>query len=202
MRRKYRHSQVSFQHFHHVNDSCDFLLFDCREMKKIPDSRIGAIETLRENKDSTLVHVVNGKTLYFNTVDLTVCDSFKFPEFCARIEPIGDQIIGLAASGRLYIDGKEVLSAISSFVIHSHFLVMTSLQKHRLLCLPLARLGSSDPAITERAVERGSKLVHAVATGTTVVLQMPRGNLEAIHPRALSLNIMKSYIDMQVSIFS
>lgn len=171
------------------------LFLNFRGSKKIPDSRIGAVETLREDTDSALIHLINGKTLFFNTVDFTLSESIKFPEFCARIEVVNDRIIGLAASGRLYVDGKEILSAISSFVIHSDFLVMTTSQKHRLLCLSLARLASSDFAIAERAVERGSKLVHAVATGTTVVLQMPRGNLEAIHPRALSLNIVKSYID-------
>ena len=30
---------------------------------------------------------------------------------------------------------------------------------------------------------------------TKVILQMPRGNLEVIHPRALSLHIVKSLID-------
>lgn len=160
------------------------------------DSRIGGIVTLRERNDLVLVHLINGKILELHTADINMSESLIFPEFCARIESIGGRIIGLAASGRLYIDGKEVLPAISSFFVHSHFLLVTSLQKHRLLCLPLARLSHSDLATTERAIERGAKLVHSVATETTVILQMPRGNLEAIHPRALSLNIMKSLIDM------
>ena len=126
---------------------------------------------------------------------MTLSDSIVFPEFCYQLESINGHLVGLAASRRLYVDGKEVLSAISSFVIHSDFLIVTSLQKHRLLCVPLAHITNSNLAITERAIERGSKLVYAVAKETTVVLQMPRGNLEAIHPRALSLNIMKSLID-------
>lgn len=159
------------------------------------DSRIGGLDVLRERNDVVLVHMVNGKTSELHTGDMTILDSKMFPEFCDRVESVGSRIVGLAASGRLYVDGKEVLSAISSFVVHSHFLVVTSLQKHRLLCLPLAHLSDSNLLFTERAIERGAKLVHAVATETTVILQMPRGNLEAIHPRALSLNIMKSLID-------
>lgn len=126
---------------------------------------------------------------------MEISESIFFPEFCDHMELIADHVVGLAASGRLYIDGKETFASISSFVVHSDFLVMTSLQKHRLICLPLAHLSSPNLVITERAIERGAKLVHAIAMETTVVLQMPRGNLEAIHPRALSLNIIKSMID-------
>lgn len=131
---------------------------------------------------------------------MKMSESITFPEFCDHIESVDDHVIGLAASGRLYVDGKEIISAISSFAIHSDFLVVTSLQKHRLLCLPLTRLSNPDLLITERAIERGAKLVHTIATDTTVILQMPRGNLEAIHPRALSLNIMKSLIDRLVNL--
>ena len=46
-----------------------------------------------------------------------------------------------------------------------------------------------------RRVERGSRLVTAVPGETTVVLQMPRGNLEVIHPRALVLSVIKKHLD-------
>ena len=36
-----------------------------------------------------------------------------------------------------------------------------------------------------RRIERGSRLVVCVPFDTKVILQMPRGNLEAIHPRVL-----------------
>jgi elongator complex protein 1 len=166
----------------------------CRDSITV-DSRIGGLESLREKGDTVLIHLIDGKILELHTNDMILSDSIVFPEFCYRLESINGHVIGLAASGRLYVDGKEILSAISSFVIHSDFLVVTSLQKHRLLCLPLAHISNSNLAITERAIERGAKLVHAVASETAVVLQMPRGNFEAIHPRALSLNIMKSLID-------
>ena len=159
------------------------------------DSRIIGLESLRGYGNVVLIHLIDGKTLELCTNDMIISDSIVFPEFCYRFESINGHIIGLAASGRLYVNGTEILSAISSFVIHSDFLVVTSLQKHRLLCLPLVHLSNSNLAITERAIERGAKLVHAVAKETTVVLQMPRGNLEVVHPRALSLNIMKSLID-------
>ena len=46
-----------------------------------------------------------------------------------------------------------------------------------------------------RALERGSKLVLAVPGDTKTVLQMPRGNLEVIHPRALALHILKTLLN-------
>ena len=42
-----------------------------------------------------------------------------------------------------------------------------------------------------RRVERGSCIVTAIASDTRLVLQMPRGNLETIHPRALVIAAIK-----------
>lgn len=46
-----------------------------------------------------------------------------------------------------------------------------------------------------RRVERGSLLVRAIPKDAQTILQMPRGNLECIQPRALSLHIIGIYID-------
>jgi elongator complex protein 1 len=46
-----------------------------------------------------------------------------------------------------------------------------------------------------RMVERGSRLVISVPEHTQTVLQMPRGNLEVVHPRALTLHIIKKLLD-------
>ena len=48
---------------------------------------------------------------------------------------------------------------------------------------------------TIRRVERGSRIVIAVPNDTKLVLQMPRGNLETIHPRALVLSAAKKLLD-------
>lgn len=49
--------------------------------------------------------------------------------------------------------------------------------------------------ISIRRVERGSVLITAVQKESKVILQMPRGNLECIQPRALSLAILGNFID-------
>lgn len=56
---------------------------------------------------------------------------------------------------------------------------------------------ADDPEKDERcrAVERGSRLVTAMPTSLSVVLQMPRGNLETVFPRAMVLAGIRKLID-------
>lgn len=54
-----------------------------------------------------------------------------------------------------------------------------------------------DPENDERcrSIERGAKLVTAMPTTLSVVLQMPRGNLETVYPRAMVLAGVRQLID-------
>ena len=57
-----------------------------------------------------------------------------------------------------------------------------------------------DPALIPislqiRSLERGSRLVLSDPTSSRVILQMPRGNLELIHPRPLLLTHLAQLID-------
>lgn len=111
--------------------------------------------------------------------------------------------IGLSHKGQLYINQKMIMNNVSSFFVHTHFLLLTTLQ-HVLLCTELSKPGldaiidyqknESDHVYT-RKIERGAKLVIAVPNDTRVVFQMPRGNLETIQPRPLSLKIIGEYLD-------
>ena len=55
---------------------------------------------------------------------------------------------------------------------------------------------AADGDVTMRAVEAGARLVAAPAAGMTAVLQMPRGNLEAICPRPLALEALADALDV------
>lgn len=46
-----------------------------------------------------------------------------------------------------------------------------------------------------RTIERGARIVTAMPTTYSVVLQMPRGNLETIYPRALVLAAIRRNIE-------
>ena len=53
------------------------------------------------------------------------------------------------------------------------------------------------PEIDERcrSIERGAKLVTVIPSTSALILQMPRGNLETIYPRALVLAGIRRNID-------
>ncbi len=51
-----------------------------------------------------------------------------------------NRLLGLTAGHRLQVDGTEVCPDVSSFALHSDFLLVTEL-RHRLRCLPLGSLG-------------------------------------------------------------
>jgi elongator complex protein 1 len=56
---------------------------------------------------------------------------------------------------------------------------------------------SDEPQTDERcrSIERGAKIVTVMPTTYSVVLQMPRGNLETIYPRALVLAAIRRSIE-------
>ena len=110
-------------------------------------------------------------------------------------------VIGMSSSGRLYCNDFQIADTISSFTISldNQFLsFVTSGSACILRFIPLLDLVNFDPLLGSdensillgyepRNVERGSLLVSVLTTKPSVVLQMTRGNLEIIHPRALVL---------------
>lgn len=48
----------------------------------------------------------------------------------------------------------------------------------------------------KRRVERGSRIVTVVPSAMSLVLQMPRGNLETVNPRPLVMEVVKKDLDM------
>ena len=48
-----------------------------------------------------------------------------------------------------------------------------------------------------RSIERGAKIVTVMPTTYSVVLQMPRGNLETVYPRALVLAAIRRFIEAE-----
>ena len=88
--------------------------------------------------------VVNGNVLRFTEDDKFVPTKVQLPEQCIKVEIVEinkkDVIISLSHKHRLFIDGKEVSNNITSFYIHSDFLLLTTLQ-HTLICFPLTEKG-------------------------------------------------------------
>uniref|UniRef100_A0A673WKR1 Elongator complex protein 1 n=1 Tax=Salmo trutta TaxID=8032 RepID=A0A673WKR1_SALTR len=139
--------------------------------------------------------------------------SINFPDPCVQtalctIEK--EHLLGLTDRSHLFVDDTEVASNVSSFVVYDDFLLLTT-HSHTCRCLRLSTLtvkglqvalaadgGQNDQNDeTLRRVERGSRIVTVVPQDTRLILQMPRGNLETIHHRALVLAQLRKCLDSQ-----
>lgn len=162
--------------------------------------------------------------MLIKAVDIQSLDRIEsggvFPEFCllTRAIPLSSATadspqclyIGLGAHGKLYVTGRghepKVLAPnATSFTIASGFVIYTT-NAHDACFIPLNGL-QSVLSVTEdefksmastwetRKVERGSRIVVAVPSSMSLVLQMPRGNLETINPRPLVMEVVKQDLD-------
>jgi elongator complex protein 1 len=130
--------------------------------------------------------------------------------------------IGLAKTGKIYVSKSKMTCALlsnnaTSLAIASEFIIFTT-TTHEAVFVPLTSLPSllikpdiqssheSERAVLGppkeipaewilRKVERGSKIVVAVPSSMSLVLQMPRGNLETINPRPLVMKVVEQDLD-------
>ncbi|MED6250191.1 putative elongator complex protein 1, partial [Ataeniobius toweri] len=116
-----------------------------------------------------------------------------------------EYLFGLTDRSHLYAGDTELAPNVSSFAVCDDFLLITT-HSHTCRCLQLSTLtlkglqlalssdgGQNDETL--RRVERGSRIVTVVPQDTRVILQMPRGNLETIHHRALVLAQLRKWLD-------
>ncbi|KAM3939198.1 elongator complex protein 1 [Leptodactylus fuscus] len=133
----------------------------------------------------------------------------KFQHPCIQIaitEIDGEEVVlGITDRSRLFINNLVVATNITSFAIYDNFLLLTT---HSHTCRSVSLINTSLKALVEllnstsnandetvRKVERGSRIVTVVPQDTKVILQMPRGNLETIHHRALVLAQIRKWLD-------
>ncbi len=125
---------------------------------------------------------------------------------------------GLSRSGQLYVNSRLLVKNCTSFVLTQDHLVLTT-SNHLLKFIHLDTIEGElasillamssvltktdiavppdDPENDERcrSLERGAKLVTVIPTNMRVILQMPRGNLETIYPRAMVVAGIRRLID-------
>ncbi|KAJ7396739.1 Elongator complex protein 1 [Pitangus sulphuratus] len=134
---------------------------------------------------------------------------FPYPCVQTSITRISGEevILGLTDRCRFFVNDVEVASNITSFTTYNEFLLVTT-NSHTCQCFCLKNLsvkalqaglsGAAAPnSETLRKVERGSRIVTVVPQDTKVVLQMPRGNLETVHHRALVLAQIRKWLDRE-----
>ena len=142
----------------------------------------------------------------------------SFPEFCfwpahaMATDDVSDEgtsttplYIGLSHASRLHVtDGqatRTLAANVNSFTTTPGFLIFTT-TAHIAYFAPLKTLAAvlkmpdaPMPEFETRRVERGSRIVTAIPSTMSLVLQMPRGNLETINPRPLVMEIVRQDID-------
>ncbi|XP_077589151.1 elongator complex protein 1 [Stigmatopora nigra] len=133
----------------------------------------------------------------------------NFPVPCTQIALCSmdgqERVLGMTDRSHLYAEDVELASNVSSFAVCGDFLVVTT-YAHTCRCIRLTSLnlqalrlalsqdsGQNDE--TTRRVERGSRVVTVVPRDTRIILQMPRGNLETVHHRALVLTQLRQWLD-------
>ncbi|KAJ3023810.1 hypothetical protein HKX48_000944 [Thoreauomyces humboldtii] len=143
-----------------------------------------------------LSSVRNSATARFRQELPTVCPFVAAVKVVASdSNPAEHAFIGLSARNKLYAGDRLISAECTSFTIHDSFLILTTFT-HTARFIRL--IGSvddirlSDDSASPfdehvRRIERGAKIVLAVPGPAALVLQMPRGNLETVYPRALIL---------------
>ncbi|XP_070543580.1 elongator complex protein 1-like [Ptychodera flava] len=165
--------------------------------------------------DSVVVQLIDGTLLRYNTTTSTLTPwttnnglQVRFPQPCVKMNicQFADEevVLGLTERYRFYVNDREIVSNCTSFAVHDEYVILTT-HTHTCRCINLNNNISSVPKLSDgdtstldesvRRVERGSRIVVAVPNDTKVILQMPRGNLETIHPRALMLSAVRKYLD-------
>ncbi|KAK4047856.1 putative elongator complex protein 1 [Microbotryomycetes sp. JL221] len=164
--------------------------------------------------DDGAVAVIDGVTLASGEARLDP-EIGSFPEFCHTFQAVGSQAehhVGITSNGRLFVGSQLIASDASSFLVTDDFLVFTTFN-HQVKFVPTTSLarGLSQTAsavhshsvsdnegesagTTQRAIERGAQIITIIPSSTSVVLQMPRGNLETICPRPLVLKVVANHL--------
>ncbi|KOC68440.1 Elongator complex protein 1 [Habropoda laboriosa] len=179
----------------------------------------GLIQHIIPSPDSKEAYIVmeNSIVKYTKETELIPID-VQLQDYTYKVEVVKlgakHAILSLYHRNCFAINGKEIANNITSFFVHSEFLLLTTAQ-HTLICVNLneedfEELIKQDLTIKPwenqlneksftdlniRRVERGSQLIAAISKDSKTILQMPRGNLECIQPRTLSLYIIGFYLD-------
>ncbi|KZS97891.1 IkappaB kinase complex, IKAP component [Sistotremastrum niveocremeum HHB9708] len=171
-----------------------------------------------DSKNGRLLEPLGTQAIYqeqngtLSNIDLenhNLATTSSFPNFCSSALSNADLFIGLAASGKLFAStpGGEcvpIAPGVNSFTLILDFLIYTTVT-HQSYYVPLQKLlplvravpNVQMPEWESRRVERGSRIVVATSSSMSVVLQMPRGNLETINPRSLVMDAILKDIESQ-----
>lgn len=112
----------------------------------------GTIQYIVPSPDKNSAYIVVSGTVLRYINDEFISTGINLPDACKKVEIIEIEkkhlIISLTGRHRLFIDGKEVCNNVTSFYVHSDFLLLTTLQ-HSLICFPLNKKGIEQIALND-----------------------------------------------------
>lgn len=122
----------------------------------------------------------------------------KCPSLTLQAVYAGDMLVRMDEKSALYANERCLVKNCTSFLVSPNHLIFTTSQN----LLKFVHLNESleippdTPETDERcrSVERGARLIAVMPSTFALVLQMPRGNLETIYPRALILASIRQSI--------
>lgn len=161
-----------------------------------------SVGSILHYEQSFIVQLVDGTLVALriasNEIELAGLAMEKLPEFCETITAISiDQQAVVYAlkhiKKKLYRNSKELANECTSFrIAHDRdFLIYTTIGELKFVDVRTSEI------VDSRRVERGSRVVSLVKDKSQVIFQLPRGNLETISPRILSLKIIKRHLKLQ-----
>lgn len=135
---------------------------------------------------------------------VAVKDSSPYGDTSHTNNPRARLVFGLSSRSRLHFNDVMVTDSASSFFLsmaHEFLSYVTVGSTFQLRFLPLKEVHGFDPLMgldesrvlegyEPRNVEQGAKILAILPQQPLAVLQMPRGNLEGIFPRALVLRFV------------
>lgn len=156
------------------------------------------------NENGLIAQLIDGTLIGFEVTnnELTLCydkEHPKLPEFCEkfiiRVSSKGEALFYSHKSlkKKLYFNAKDIATEVTSFTITNdgEFLIYTTIGELKFIKIDK----NPEEVIETRRIERGSRILTLVKDKSQILFQLPRGNLEAISPRILSMKIIRKHLD-------
>lgn len=147
-----------------------------------------ACSVIAQTTSGTMYELSINETMFGQPTEL-----FKVSEFCEKILVHRNgkmlDVYSLKAKQNLFLNDRKIAADVTSMFMTERYLAFTTLDQ-----LKFVRLADHS-IVGDRRMERGGKLVIVIPKGSRTVLQMPRGNLEAIQPRCIVLCIIGELLD-------
>lgn len=148
----------------------------------------GHVHSVRYHDNAVYVQTLDGSIYTASTDALekaTKSEQLSMSQWSPEysIAAFGGKVHSYSVVSHKFYEDKTVLGeSVNSFLLTKDYIFYTTLT-HGLYAI-----NSDKSVVYRRSVERGSRLVGYVPEDTKMVFQMPRGNLEVIHPREVVLD--------------